>query len=145
VVANSRGRFQPWLDIAVAGVFVLAVVAAFQVRHERGAVERIVDWLSLAGGESGGRWLRGVPVGVNTCVAALLLLRPGHGSRMFAALVLGVYDAALVMVATDQGWDLHCGCFGGIVESSIIVAVMRNTALAIMLVLTGRCGVSKRV
>jgi hypothetical protein len=121
---SFRGLVGAAIPVAVACVFALSVFSGFLASEHVEATARVLTAWGFGDPEPGGgvaRVASSVALGVNAATAVLLLFGPDRaGGRFWAMGVLSIYALALASVGMSQGWEVHCGCFTGVLESAVV-------------------------
>lgn len=72
-------------------------------------------------------------VAAEAYVGTALLVMGGRRVRRTAIALLAVLLVALTARGMLAGWSIRCACFGGVWESSVSMAIVRNIVLCLFL------------
>jgi hypothetical protein len=113
-------------DVVVGAVWGLGVFAL--VRH--GLPESLSrELLAVTGSTVAGDVALGLLAAAECWIALALLTSTGKRARVASLVAMSLGTAWLVLEGVRNGWSIPCGCFEGIWESSIAVAILRNLVL----------------
>lgn len=127
-VNSARRGWIPGLHDSVMGaIWILGSLSI--VLH--GTPENLEAALGIRDPKSpGGAALRGVLAAGESWLGLRLWWAGGPRVRLLSAVAMGGAFLWLVRTGMGEGWDIPCGCFRGVAESTVAVGALRNLALA---------------